>query len=315
MNTPTEASSNSPLPRPSQTATSRLTPAPAEPNLHERSLSGHQGIRLVADVGGEPGQPTIILLHGGGQTRHSWSGAGREFVERGYRVVNLDARGHGDSEWSPDGGYSLDRLVADLRCVIATLSVKPALVGASMGGITALTLVGESKEELAAALVLVDIAPRVEPEGIEKIRRFMTAHPNGFASVEEAADAVAAYNPHRPRPKDTSGLVKNLRRRGDGRWHWHWDPRFVQREISPEPPDFHGRALRACRGVRIPTMLVRGLSSDIVGEAGVREFRQHLPQLEVFDVAGAGHMVAGDRNDAFNGGVAAFLERSLPLRR
>lgn len=256
----------------------------------------------------------MILLHGGGQTRHSWSRAQTDLVARGYHVINFDTRGHGDSEWSADGEYSLDRLVADLRCVIATLSVKPALVGASMGGITALALVGESGEDHAAALVLVDVVPRVEPAGVEKIRRFMTANPDGFASVEQAADAVAAYNPHRPRPNDVSGLLRNLRRREDGRLHWHWDPRFmVDRSRSPEPPNFHARALRATAGVRVPALLVRGMSSDIVSEDGVREFREHLPQLEIFDVAGAGHMVAGDRNDAFNAGVAGFLERSLPL--
>jgi pimeloyl-ACP methyl ester carboxylesterase len=295
--------------------------APADPDpppsssssLRTQTFCGEAGLSLIADVAGEPGQPTVIFLHGGGQTRHSWSGAVREFAARGYHVINLDARGHGDSQWSPDGVYSLDRLVADLRCVIHSLSTQPALVGASMGGITALTLVGESDEALAKALVLVDVAPRVEPEGIDKIRRFMTANPDGFASVDEAVEAVAAYNPHRPRPKDSSGLLRNLRRRADGRWHWHWDPRFVQRQLAPEPPDFHGRALRACRGVRIPALLVRGLNSDIVSEQGVREFREHLPQLEVFDVAGAGHMVAGDRNDAFNTGVAGFLARVLPV--
>ncbi|MGQ0621249.1 MAG: alpha/beta fold hydrolase [Panacagrimonas sp.] len=287
------------------------SPSSSIPNLREHTFLGHEGIRLVGDVGGQPGRPAVILLHGGGQTRHSWSRAQHDLVARGYHVINFDSRGHGDSQWSEDGGYSLDRLVADLRCVMATLSVKPALVGASMGGMTALALVGEFREDLVTALVLVDIVPKVEPAGIFKIRRFMTANPEGFANVIEAADAVAAYNPHRPRPSDTSGLMRNLRRREDGRLHWHWDPRFMgDRPPSPEPPNFHARALRACAGVRVPSLLVRGMNSDIVGEDGVREFREHLPQLEIFDVVGAGHMVAGDRNDAFNAGVAHFLARS-----
>lgn len=298
---------------------SSASPAgPATPTLREQIFIGHEGVRLAADVGGTPGQPAVILLHGGGQTRHSWSRAQLDLVARGHHVINFDARGHGDSQWSPDGGYSLDRLVADLRCVIRTLTVKPALVGASMGGITSLALVGESDDDWASALVLVDIVPRVEPVGMHKIRRFMTGSPNGFASLDEAIDAVAAYNPNRPRPSDGSGLMRNLRWRGDGRLHWHWDPRFMTPSASagtPEPPSFRDRGLRAAAGVRIPALLVRGMSSDIVSEEGVQEFRAHLPQLEVFDVAGAGHMVAGDRNDAFNAGVAEFLERALEVRR
>ncbi|MGQ0698833.1 MAG: alpha/beta fold hydrolase [Panacagrimonas sp.] len=274
-----------------------------------RRYSVAQGLHLTADVGGDPSRPGVILLHGGGQTRHSWGSAMRELVAQGFHVINLDARGHGDSDWSPDGDYTLATLACDLRTVAATLPSPPAFVGASMGGATSLYAVGNSETPIAQALVLVDIVPRVEPEGGKKIGAFMRANPQGFATVEEAADAVATYYPHRPRPKNVGGLMKNLRLREDGRLYWHWDPRIVERTDRPEPPQFLNQLLKACDGVRIPSLLVRGLQSDIVSDAGVEEFRQHLPQLEVFDVTGAGHMVAGDKNDAFNDGVIAFLRR------
>jgi pimeloyl-ACP methyl ester carboxylesterase len=280
--------------------------------IEVRRYSGANGISLVADVGGDPSAPPVVLLHGGGQTRHSWSGAMRELVTQGYYVINLDARGHGDSDWSPDGEYGLDVLAADLRSVIATLPRAPALVGASMGGATSLYAVGTSEESLAKALVLVDVVPRIDVNGAKKIQAFMRARPDGFATLEEAADAVAAYNPHRPRPKDNAGLMKNLRRRADGRLHWHWDPQFLRDPQPAEPPTFTDRLHRAAERVRIPTLLVRGLKSDIVSEEGVVELRSHLPQLEVFDVVGAGHMVAGDKNDAFNEGMLTFLRRHLP---
>src|SRR5271157_2433704 len=108
-----------------------------------RRFAGAKGVELVADVGGDPAAPAIILLHGGGQTRHSWGGAMRELVTRGYHVINLDARGHGDSEWAADGDYSLDVLAQDLERVIGTLRSRPALVGASMGGATALLVAGK----------------------------------------------------------------------------------------------------------------------------------------------------------------------------
>lgn len=284
-----------------------------KPEFSTHHFVGAQGLQLAADVGGDPANPPVILLHGGGQTRHSWGTAMRELVAQGFHVINLDARGHGDSGWSPDADYELTTLADDLHAVIATLPAPPALVGASMGGATALYAVGNRAEPIARALVLVDIVPRIEREGADKIGAFMRANPEGFATLEDAADAVAAYYPHRPRPKDPGGLMKNLRRRDDGRLHWHWDPRLFgapRKDKPPEPPRFTDQLLDACSGVAIPALLVRGLSSDIVSDAGIAEFKRHLPQLEVFDVAGAGHMVAGDRNDAFNQGVVSFLRRT-----
>lgn len=270
------------------------------------------GIHVVGDVGGDPTHPAVILQHGGGQTRHSWGRAMRDLVGAGYFVVNLDARGHGDSDWAPDSDYSLESLSADLRAVIATIGSKPALVGASMGGACSLFTVGTSATPLAAALVLVDIVPNAGAEGVSKILDFMNARPEGFADLEEVADAVAAYNPHRPRPRDPSGLMKNLRLR-DGRLHWHWDPTFLANPRTRDRAEHERVLLQAAQGVRIPTLLVRGMKSDIVTDEGVAQFRQYLPTLEIFDVGGAGHMVAGDKNDAFDEGVIAFLRRHLPI--
>lgn len=270
------------------------------------------GITVAADVAGDPSAPAVLLLHGGGQTRHSWGTAARVLLASGYHVINLDARGHGDSDWSPDGEYSIETLAQDVRIVAQTLPAPPALVGASMGGASALHAVGSSSETVARALVMVDVVPRIERSGGEKITRFMRANPEGFATIEEAADAVAAYNPHRPRPRDPSGLMKNLRLRDDGRLHWHWDPQFLNAEHAIEPPQFKSMLLADAERVRIPTLVVRGMQSDIVSDEGVTEFRAHLPGLEVVDVTGAGHMVAGDKNDAFNEGVLSFLARHLP---
>jgi pimeloyl-ACP methyl ester carboxylesterase len=267
---------------------------------------------LVGDVGGDPSAPSVLLLHGGGQTRHSWGGAMRELITRGYHVINLDARGHGESEWAPDGDYTLEMLARDLEAVIATLPSKPALVGASMGGATALTLVGTRERAMAAALILVDIVPQMNPAGTSKIQTFMKSHEGGFATVEEAADAVSAYNPSRPRPSDLSGLMKKLRLRANGRLYWHWDPRVIRSPDGVEPPLPREQLSRAAEHVRIPTLLVRGLNSDIVTDSGVADIKTRIPTIELFDVAGAGHMVAGDKNDAFNQGVFEFLHRHLP---
>ena len=177
------------------------------------------GLTLVGDVDGPDGAPLILLMHGGGQTRHSWSGAMKSLVAAGYRVANLDARGHGESDWSRTKAYSIHDRVKDIQAVIDQLGRPFALVGASMGGLTSIHAVGLGLDP--SAVILVDIVPDMEPAGVSRIVNFMNANHGGFASLEEAADAVAAYYPERPRPKDPSGLMKNLRLRDDGRLYWH----------------------------------------------------------------------------------------------
>jgi pimeloyl-ACP methyl ester carboxylesterase len=277
-----------------------------------RRYAGSGGLFLTADVGGSAGSPPVIFMHGGGQTRHSWREATMRLVAGGYHVISLDLRGHGDSDWSASGDYGLENFAADLLAVISTLRMPPVLVGASLGGSTGLYAVGNSAEPVARALVMVDVVPRVDPGGAERIVSFMRSHPDGFATIEEAIDAVAAYNPHRPRPGDPAGLMKNLRRKANGRLYWHWDPQIVKTSSRLEPPDLVEPLLTAASRVRIPTLLVRGLLSDVVTDAGVAELSGVLPGLEIYGVANAGHMVAGDRNDVFSKAIGNFLRRHAP---
>jgi pimeloyl-ACP methyl ester carboxylesterase len=237
----------------------------------------------------------------------------RRLMTDGYHVISLDTRGHGDSDWSSTGEYGLPVLADDLLAVIATLKTTPVLVGASLGGSTGFYAVGNSAQPIARALVMVDVIPRVDPEGAERVLSFMRSRPNGFATADEAVDAIATYNPQRPRPKDAAGLMKNLRRRADGRLYWHWDPQIVEGASRLEPPDLVEPLLAAASRVRIPTLLVRGLLSDVVTDAGIEELRGVLPTLEVLGVERAGHMVAGDRNDAFGAAIGDFLRRHAPI--
>lgn len=268
-------------------------------------------MRLVADAAGPVDGPPVLLLHGGGQTRHSWRRALLELAVQGWHAIALDARGHGDSAWAPGGAYGVDELTADLRAVVATLAQAPAVVGASMGGHTALIAEGETPG-LLRALVLVDVVPRLEPEGLQRIFEFMTGYPQGFASLDEAANAVAAYNPERPRPANTKGLEKNLRLGPDGRWRWHWDPSFMVTQPEARAAKLHdirSRMATAASRVQVPTLLLRGAHSDVVSAEGVQALREQMPHLETTEVQGAGHMVAGDRNDHFNQSMMAFLRR------
>lgn len=266
------------------------------------------GLALAADVAGPADGPTILFLHGSGQTRQSWNEALRAAAARGYRACALDQRGHGDSDWSPDGAYSLELFAADLGVVARQLGT-PILVGASLGGLAGMLVAGTPQPPLRA-LVLVDITPRVEMQGAQEVVAFMASAPEGFASLEEAADAVAAYLPHRSRPRSTDGLRRNLRLRDDGRWYWHWDPAFMGMGRQARTQEQGASILEnAARALRLPTLLIRGGRSRIVSEQGTREFLEMVPHAEFVDIAGAHHMVAGDANTAFNDAVLNFVDR------
>lgn len=273
-------------------------------------------LTLAADAYGPVDGPPVVLFHGGGQTRHAWDGTARLLGDKGWRATTVDLRGHGDSDWAgPGAGYSLDEFAADVRAVAAAQPRPPVLIGASLGGLSSLVAIAETPPgvSVASGLVLVDVAPRLEEAGIARIAEFMLGNLDGFASLEEVADAVAAYNPHRPRPTDLSGLRKNVRRREDGRWYWHWDPRFLLGGTD-EPRSLRNedRLDAAAGALALPTLLVRGRQSDVLSEEGARHLVSLVPHARYVDVGGAGHMVAGDRNDAFNDAVIEFLRRELP---
>jgi non-heme chloroperoxidase len=264
----------------------------------------------VADAWGDAASPPVVLLHGGGQTRHAWGGTAAALAGHGWYALALDLRGHGDSEWAADGDYRLEAFACDLRAVAAALSRPPAVVGASLGGMAALVAQGESAAPVVSAVVLVDIAPRVQAAGVERIIAFMTSHPDGFATLEEAADAVAGYLAHRPRPRDLAGLRKNLRLGEDGHYRWHWDPRMISGELRVNGTRDPDRLERAAARLTVPTPLVRGRMSDVVSEEDARAFLAVAPHARYVDVSGAGHMVAGDRTDRFTRAVVEFLSRS-----
>jgi pimeloyl-ACP methyl ester carboxylesterase len=288
-------------------ADAKRSPDPMPQAPRALRLEGHGGLTLAADAWGDPEARPVVLLHGGGQTRHAWGGTAAAIAREGWHAVAVDLRGHGESDWSPERDYSVEAFVNDVRAWATCWRERPVLVGASLGGISALLAEGEAAEPLSAGLVLVDIAVRIEVQGAVRIIEFMKARPEGFASLEEAADAVAAYLPHRRRPHDLSGLARNLRRTADGRFRWHWDPAFLEPGRGPRPGQDTARLERAARALRVPTLLVRGRLSDLLSEDGARQFLALAPHARFADVSDAGHMVAGDRNDAFTDAVVSFL--------
>ncbi len=273
-------------------------------------FSTRTGLIIAASAAGPEDGKAVLFLHGGGQTRHSWGTAVSALGAEGYRAITLDMRGHGDSEWAKDALYQIPTLAEDLVDIIAQLDdPEPALVGASLGGLTALLAIGQSERPLSRALVLVDVVPEVEAEGTAEITAFMAANPDGFVSVDEAAEVIAAYLPHRKRSKSSSGLMKNLRHRADGRYYWHWDPAMLG-QWGSHISGFQDALNAAARKVSVPSLLIKGGRSRIVSADGVRSFQQVIPHAEFVNIEEADHMVAGDANDAFNAPLIEFLRRT-----
>jgi len=271
--------------------------------VRERVFTGIHGNRIVADCRGNPSDPPVIFLHGGGQTRHAWGGTAKRIASAGWHALAVDLRGHGDSDWTAH--YARTDFGGDIINIAQQLGAKPMLVGASLGGIASLFAQDLSAGDLGSALVLVDIAPHTNPAGVDRIIDFMRSGAGGFATIEEAGDAVASYLRERKRPKDVSGLRKNLRLKDDGRFYWHWDPRFLERTAAARESD--RRAMeQAARRLSIPTLLVRGAQSDVLTQNGIEAFQELVPHAKFADIAGAGHMVAGDRNDPFTDAILLF---------
>jgi len=282
--------------------------------LERLTLAGHQGISLVANRAGPQNGPPVLLLHGGGQTRHAWEKTARRLADAGYRAIYPDQRGHGDSAWHEEGDYAFTDYAADLaallRAIIDEGGRRPVVVGASLGGFAAILSEGDLAPGLMRALVLVDITPRVSLDGVAKVHGFMRERAReGFVSLADAADAVARYLPHRQRPPTAEGLRKNLRQRADGRFYWHWDPKFIDgpRPAGHEREKASVQIAAAAARLSCPVLLVRGARSELIEDVHVREYQDVVPHGTVIDVRDAGHMVAGDRNDVFGDAVIAYL--------
>ncbi|MFC7676937.1 alpha/beta fold hydrolase [Mycolicibacterium sp. GCM10028919] len=274
------------------------------------TFRGVDDLTLVADEWNRDApaaadRPTIVMLHGGGQNRYSWKNTGQILADAGFHVIALDSRGHGDSDRSPTATYTVEALCSDTLAVLYQIGRPVVLIGASMGGLTGIAVAHEAGPELVTKLVLVDVVPRFEKDGSARIRDFMFSHIHGFDSLDDAADAVAAYLPHRDKPRNVEGLKKNLRLR-DGRWYWHWDPAFL---TKPEDDPFVRveKLEQAAISLEIPLLLIRGKLSDVVSTEGVEDFLAKVPAAEFVELSDAGHTAAGDDNDAFTDVVVRFV--------
>ena len=279
-------------------------------SLHSQiTYETRDGLTLRADTYGasDADAGSVLLLHGGGQSRLSWKSTASVLSEAGYCVVALDFRGHGESDWSTTGDYSMDHFLSDVELVIDQLPKPIILVGASLGGIVSLLVAGERRKDLINALVLVDISPCTEDKGIARVLTFMNEHLNGFESVEEASEAVAKYLQPRAKPALLDGLRNTLRQGDDNRFYWRWDPALMKTMSARNVIDSE-RLLRAAKATPAKILLLRGVFSDVVTAESAERFLEHLPSAQYVEVDKAAHTIAGDSNQAFTLELVRFLD-------
>ena len=272
--------------------------------------TGAGGLRLAASAAGPLGDPPAVLFaHGFGQTRHAWARSMLALGRHGLASAAWDLRGHGQSGRNPaDQAYAVPQFIDDALAVRATLDVPPVLVGASMGGLVGLA--AQARGADFAGLVLVDVTPRWEMAGMQRILDFMGAHPEGFEDYEHAAREIAAYLPHRREKKSPSDLAHLLLRGEDGRLRWHWDPRLLH-DLA-DSAKHQDELSRAARGIEVPVLLVSGGRSDLVSQETIAHFRELVPHAQHVHLPDATHMVAGDNNDAFTKAVIDFIPPRSP---
>ena len=280
------------------------------------TVQGANGLLLAADISGDAGAMPVLLAHGGGQTRYAWKGVTDDLVEAGFRAIAVDMRGHGDSQWAEDGAYEFRDFASDLIAIASRLEQKPAVIGASLGGLAGIMAEGDLAKGSFASLTLVDVAPRMEPSGVARVVGFMAEHiETGFASAEEAAEIIANYLPHRRNRGASEGLTRYLRKRDNGRFYWHWDPAFIRDrahsgsdDSSRQQEQFDGLS-KAAANLALPLHLVRGKASDLVSRASVEHLRELAPPAVYTDIDDATHMVVGDSNAVFSAAIRDFLRR------
>lgn len=248
--------------------------------------------------------PALVLLHGGGQSAHTWD-ACCLLLARRYRCLAFDQRGHGDSDWSTDGAYGFDDHARDIAGFIQALQLRaPLLVGMSMGGINA-TAYAACHASTLRGLVSVDVGPDVRFEAVERLMRGLGAY-RFFANPEDAATRLSALGARRPRALLEATLAQNLRQDNEQRWTWKYDPRTLSERTTAEILDPRQALWARLATITCPALVIRGAESEIFAPADAERFTRALPSGSFVTVPSAGHSVQTDNPKGLVKAIEAF---------
>ncbi|MFN8627419.1 MAG: alpha/beta fold hydrolase [Candidatus Binatia bacterium] len=263
-----------------------------------------RGLTFHFTAWGAADQPPLLCLHGATQTAHSWDEVAPD-LSASYRVLCLDQRGHGDSDWAADGDYTRETQAGDIDAITDALGLPPfLLIGLSMGGINAITFTARYPHKVTA-LVIVDVSPEIQERGVQSIRTFVQAA-DELESVEAFVERAHRFNPRRSLENIRSRLAHNLKQLPNGKWTWKYDKALRSLEGG-----FRGNPLvnlwDDVRKIRCPTLIIKGGESDILSSESAEKLRATIPNSRLAVVAGAGHSVMGDNPAGFVEAVRGFL--------
>ena len=263
------------------------------------------GLRFHYLDWGNPTNPPLVLLHGVGQTCHTWDLFAAAMSPH-FHVMAFDQRGHGDTDWAADKDYSRRSMVKDVEAFTTALGLDHFfLTGMSMGGANSLSFTANNPGRVEA-LVVVDVGPRVENKGVQNIRNFMKDF-REFDSLDEAAAVIHKFNPRRPLEiirKYT--VVYNLKQLPSGKWTWKYDTYFSEGHSRIDVKQMQQELSQEVKKIACPTLLVKGAESDVLSLDGARLLQTAIPGSEFALVAGAGHSVMGDNPPGFEAAVREF---------
>ena len=284
-------------------------PFEAETVPRDRFTSAN-GLRFHYLEWGDPANPAMLLLHGFAQTCHSWDFIALAFSHR-FHVISMDQRGHGDTDWAPDGDYSPEAHRKDTHAFVEALGLdEVVLIGLSMGGRNALTYAANHPERVKA-VVIVDAAPENLRAGSQNIRRFIQQD-DELDSVEEFVERVLKYNPRRSPDQVRGSIMHNLKQLPSGKWTWKYDRllRSSDRRWQSDP-NLTSRLWGYVENLNPPTLVVRGARSDLIATRTAEEMHRRIPNCTLATVENAGHLVPGDNPAGFARTVSDFIA-SLP---
>ena len=267
-------------------------------------------VRLAVLEWGPPDGPTIVLLHGGSLTAHTWDLVCASLSGQ-YHCLAVDLRGHGDSEWPADADYRLPAIAKDIVAFIEQETTRPPLlIGMSLGGLTSIQVAGAGGVELAG-LVIVDVGPDLRFDGARNIIEF-TRTDQEMAGVEDFVNKAMAFNPRRRPELLRRSLLHNLRPLPSGRWTWKWDPRRMNDVDFAVLARDHAELWQVVPGIACPTLVVRGDRSAVFCEEDAERLTAAMPNARSVLVEDAGHTVQGDNPKGFLSVLRPFLEDVLP---
>lgn len=260
---------------------------------------------------GTPGQPSIVLLHGFQSNAHTWDTFSHAMANT-YHVLALDQRGHGDTDWAPDGDYTPDAFIRDIVGFIDALNVVPTiLVGHSMGGRHA-AMVAADYPDKATKVVIVDTPAEMPPAILDMMAQQPASdtpsEPETFASFEDVIRSGIAQYPLTPEAELRHANYHNLYRGADGKWRWRWDLTLLERRRLNRSLqlDLYSYLQR----VQCPTLLVRGQQSPLLTPDIAQKMVQHLPRGRLVEIPDTAHTVNADKAEAFNALTADFLQEA-----